>query len=523
MTEDSLIAVRKQKHQELNGGVYPVTSNTSECIHDVKKRILDIQPPISIDSKELMNKTIIHGRIVAIRKSGGITFIKVTDVTGSLQLIASKNVLSNYDKLRLLDLADIVEIEGLLCMSKTHEPSVLITNWVVLTKSHRAPPEKFTGLTNQEMKYRKRYLDLMSSDDSRSKFIIRSYIIRAIRTYMDTHSFIEVETSTLNTIASGANAKPFITHSNSLDTQLSLRIAPELYLKRLLVGGLDKIYEIGRNYRNEGIDTRHNPEFTMMEVYEAYGNFSALITFTKSLLLFIDQYLKEQLPSNVINHYNECVSTRTYSWESSVEVPMWDAVKFAAVKAGIEIDSTIDPYTHESVTSNIIVKDSTNQRLTLIDMAGLNDELSRCTNNGEKIGVLFEYLAEPFLVEDYRDGNYSCPVYITQYPKSISPLARAMDQYPTLCDRFELFVDGRELANAFQELNDPDEQSLRFRDQLTNNNKDPMAYDSDYIEALEYGMPPATGLGIGIDRLVMLLTNTTAIRDVILFPALKQR
>jgi len=523
--EDTLLQVRREKHQELNGGTYPVTSSNAHTIHSALEFMINNPPPVSIDPSQLGHGGVVHGRIAALRKSGGITFIKITDSTGSIQVIASKAVLADYDRLRLLDLGDLLEIEGRYCLSKTNERSLLITKWTVLTKSRRPPPEKFAGIADQETKYRQRYLDLMSSEESRARFTIRTYIIRAIRSFMDNRRFLEVETSTLNTVASGANAKPFITHHNALETDLRLRIAPELYLKRLLVGGLDRVYEIGRNYRNEGIDTRHNPEFTMMESYEAYGSFPSLIVSTKSMLRDIDLYLENNLPEFALNYFHQWKAERPFSWSQFVEVPMWDAVIHAASKAELLIDPTIHPLVHESQSSKIEVVNPNNERLAKVDVDGLLHALSNCHNNGEKIAALFEFLAEPFLTEDYRsgDGLHSCPVFITQYPKAISPLARAFDKAPTLCERFELFVEGRELANAFQELNDPDEQALRFREQLESNDKDPMAFDADYVEALEYGMPPAIGFGMGLDRLVMLVTNTSSIKDVILFPTLKPK
>lgn len=523
-SEETLIETRKAKHQDLNGGTYPL-AEWGYTIESVTNFMAANPQPVSLDPTTLTNRRVLHGRISNLRKSGGITFIKIVDATGSVQVIATKAVLQDYDKLKLLDLGDIIEIVGFCCTSKTNEPSVVITEWKVLTKSHRPPPEKFAGISDQELKYRKRYLDLMSSEETRARFIVRTHIIKAIREFMDSRRFLEVETSTLNTLASGANAKPFTTHHNTLEMDMFLRIAPELYLKRLLVGGYDKVYEIGRNYRNEGVSTRHNPEFTMMEYYEAYGNFEGLIVQTKALLRDVRDHLRNKLPANVAPYYQKWEAEHPFSFSQFVETPMWDATVHAAAKAELLIDPTIHPLVDvvSDRVSMLEVTNPNNERLQKIDLKGLFNALNESISNGEKIYALFEYLVEPFLTEDYRsgDGKHSCPIFITQYPKAVSPLARSFDKCPLLTERFELFIEGRELANAFQELNDPDEQALRFKDQLDTNEKDPMDYDSDYVEALEYGMPPAVGFGMGIDRLVMLMTNAESIKDVILFPTLK--
>jgi len=442
-------------------------------------------------------------------------------MSGSMQLIAARNNFPDYDRFRWLDLGDIVEVVGEPVLSKTGERSLLLSDWKVLTKAYRAPPEKFAGIADQELKYRKRYLDLMSDEETRARFVVRSLTLRAIRDFMDHREFLEVETSTLNSINSGANAKPFTTHHNALETDLFLRIAPELYLKRLLVGGYNRVYEIGRNYRNEGVSTRHNPEFTMMESYQAYGQFHELITNTKALLTHIDNFVFNQaygtygwIRPYLVTYRRE----RTFTFEDFKEIPMHGAVLLACRKAGLALEFSV-----QSQTFQLEVKELDNPRLQKIDVAGMYHDLNNCGMVGEKLYVLFEHVVEPFLTEDYRtaDGSKSVPVFITKYPKEVSPLARACDNNPHFCDRFELFVDGRELANAFQELNDPDEQAARFLEQLTDNGRDPMDFDADYVEALEHGMPPAIGFGMGIDRLVMLQTNAPTIKDVILFPTLK--
>ena len=518
--EETLMQVRKDKHQELNGGTYPLATDFNCTIEYLLDRNWNPETETSLDPKVLGTTAGLHGRITNFRKSGGITFIKLADHTGSIQLILSKGNLTDYDRLSLLDLGDIIEVMGPCCMSKTGEKSLLVTSWKVLTKSHRAPPEKFVGIADPELKARKRYLDLMSSEETRARFTVRSYIIRGIRDYMERQDFLEVETSTLNSLASGANAKPFITHHNALDVEMRLRIAPELYLKRLLVGGLDRVFEIGRVYRNEGIDTKHNPEFTIMESYQAYGRFPELIDMTKYLLVDVYRFCETNLPANVLPFFRNWTQESPFliSKDHFVEVTMAEAVHRALDKAGIHIEWNGHNELHDLCYSSPY-----NERLSKIDTKAMWADVDASDAYGSVIAALFEHVAEPFLTEDYRtsDGTKSLPVFITEYPKVICPLARTSATNPEVCDRFELFIEGRELANAFQELNDPDEQARRFKEQLDTNAKDAADYDADYIEALEYGLPPCIGFGMGIDRLVMLMTNTTSIKDVILFPTLR--
>lgn len=523
-SEETLIQIRKDKHQELNGGIYPLANSATHIRGVLDVMALDT-PPMSLIPAELPNSARIHGRITNFRKSGGISFIKVADATGTIQCIASKSVSPDFDKLSLLDLGDIVELTGKLCLSKTSEKSILILDWRVLTKSHRPPPEKFLGIADQELKYRKRYLDLMSSEESRAVFTVRSYTIRAIRDFMEQNDFMEVETSTLNTVSSGANAKPFTTHHNALETDLFLRIAPELYLKRLLVGGYEKVYEIGRNYRNEGISTRHNPEFTMMEFYEAYGNYHQLLHYAENLLVFVDEQVAINLQNSfALPYYLKWRSERSFTFDQFTEQTMEGAVNSALEKINLKLylyDKGYEDWQQYQIAPTL--DSDIAMRRSKINLQYLFHQVNQVKTRGERIALFFEHLAEPFLTEDYRtpDGTKSLPVFITEYPIEICPLARPCSYNPLVCDRYELFVDGRELCNAFQELNDPDEQARKFKEQLASNNKDAMDYDADYVEALEYGMPPAIGFGMGIDRLVMLLTNVASIKDVILFPTLK--
>lgn len=534
-SEETLIQVRRDKHQELNGGTYPLAANPPVLPFIYHTTVGGIQQALSylqsnghlvtsIVPADLgdTHKYITRGRITAMRKSGAITFIRLTDYSGAVQVIVSRAAFSSYESLKLFDLGDIVEVGGRPCQSKTGELSLLAFSIRLLSKARRPPPEKFAGIADQELKYRKRHLDLMSSDEARARFTVRTYAIRAIRDFMESRNFLEVETPTLGAIASGANAKPFITHHNALDMDMRLRIAPELYLKRLLVGGMDRVFEIGRNYRNEGVDTRHNPEFTMMESYQAYGNFEELISFTKLLVQHVTQYLNAKLPSHSLSFYQNCTKEATYDLWASVEVPMERAVLSALQKMDMKADEEFAKIEFIHLNDEAPAE-AVRRRSSGLNWIAFHHLLDQCQTRGERLALCFEFFAEPFLTEDYRnnDGTKSVPVFITEYPKDISPLARANDDDPSICDRFELFVDGRELANAFQELNDPDEQALRFQEQLDANNKDPMDYDADYVEALQHGMPPAIGFGIGIDRLVMLLTNTTSIKEVILFPTLR--
>lgn len=529
--EETLIQIRREKHQELNGGTYPLPQ--TQHVWSIASALTKLDGLIgtrfaktTIDLAEAKdgNGCVLHGRLTALRKSGALTFMKLMDATGSIQLVATRNNLQDYDRLRLLDLGDIIEVSGEPVLTKTGERSLLIAEWKVLTKAIRPPPEKFHGIADDELKARKRYLDLMGSEETRARFVTRSAIVKGIREFMDGHGFMEVETSTMSSIASGANAKPFTTHHNALDLELRLRIAPELNLKRLLVGGFDKVFEIGRSYRNEGIDTRHNPEFTMMESYQAYGRFPELVSSTQALLQHVVNYCDFYLPPWAKEHFVKWRAEKPFTFTQFAEVTMERAVANSLEK--LQMKAYLDESLYGSryqFTPPEFCTELSLQRTAKINFMEFVIALNKSSSRGERLALFFEYLAEPFLTEDYRteDGSKSLPVFITEYPKAISPLARANDRDPDICDRFELFVDGRELANAFQELNDPDEQARRFKEQLDTNNKDPMDYDADYVEALQHGMPPAIGFGLGIDRLVMLLTNAASIKDVILFPTLR--
>jgi len=475
----------------------------------------------------------IRGRVIAHRSTGGLSFLRLRDRTGEIQLLVSEAALgADYARLEDIDLGDIVESEGTLTASKRGELSVEPSRVRILTKALRPPPEKWHGLQDVETRYRQRYVDLVANPHVADVFRARSHIVRATRKVLDDQGFLEVETPTLNTLIGGAVARPFETHHNALDMHLFMRIAPELYLKRLLVGGLERVYEIGRCYRNEGISTRHNPEFTMLEYYWAYVTYDHLMTFTEVMLRGIDAELARAMPEA----HARWKAERPFSIdEPFARVPMADAVangaratQIPAWKAAVDSSGGAGLLTVLGGDFGEHIKEwaKSSPRAKAIDWGNFRKGYLKCENDGERLFAAYEYLCEPFLPDDYKaaDGKRSIPVFIKDYPFETSPLARRNDQRPELVDRFELFVHGRELCNAFSELNDPDDQAERFREQVRKKAagaEETMDYDEDYVRALEHGMPPAAGFGMGMDRLTMMLTNAPSIRDVILFPLLR--
>ena len=474
----------------------------------------------------------VRGRVIALRSTGGLSFLRLRDRTGEMQLLISQAKLGDtYAELADLDVGDIVEAEGTLTASKRGELSIEPARVRLLTKAIRPLPEKWHGLSDVELRYRQRYVDLIANPDVADVFRARSQIVRATRKVLDDHGFLEVETPTMHTLIGGAAARPFLTHHNTLDMQLFMRIAPELYLKRLVVGGLERVYEIGRCYRNEGISTRHNPEFTMLEFYQAYATYDVLMDFTEELLREVDASLAGAMP----DAHAGWKSDRTFTLdEPFARVPMEAAVAAAARKTEIPAWKSAVEKTgmglldrvREDFAGSIKEWSKASARSKSVDWSNFRKVMGKCDSDGERLFLAYEYLAEPFLTEDYRskDGKHSLPVFIKDYPFETSPLARRNDMHPELVDRFELFVHGRELCNAFSELNDPDDQAARFHAQVEKKAKgaeETMDYDDDYIRALEHGMPPAAGFGMGIDRLTMMLTNAPSIRDVILFPLLR--
>lgn len=432
----------------------------------------------------------VSGRIVLRRVMGKASFFHIQDATGRIQVYLRANDLPDiYDAFKGWDLGDIVGVEGTLFKTNTGELSIHATNVELLTKSLRPLPDKFKGLTERELRYRKRYVDLIANEETRKVFAMRSKLISGFRRYMDARNFLEVETPMMHPIPGGAVARPFITHHNTLDMQLFLRISPELYLKRLVVGGFERVYEINRNFRNEGLSTRHNPEFTMVEFYQAFADYLELMDLTEDLLRHLCEDLLGQ-------------ASLTYQ--------------------GTEIDFS-KPFARMSVVEAIAQHLTDIRKEDLHSIEFLRAELDKrgfSYKDSDGLGglqmILFEETVEDKLIQ---------PTFITQYPTEVSPLARRSDDNPDVTDRFELFIAGREIANGFSELNDAQDQAERFRRQAAEKEAgdlEAMHYDSDYIEALEYGMPPTAGEGIGIDRLVMLFTDSASIRDVILFPQLRQ-
>jgi lysyl-tRNA synthetase class 2 len=435
----------------------------------------------------------VAGRIMSRRGMGKATFAHIQDGSRQIQIYMRLNDIGQeaYELFGKLDIGDIVGVNGKVFKTRMGEITIAVEKFTLLSKSLRPLPEKWHGLKDVDLRYRQRYVDLIVNPNVREVFELRSKIIRAIRLFLDRKGFLEVETPMMQTIAGGAEARPFITHHNALDINLYLRIAPELYLKRLLVGGFEKVYEINRNFRNEGISTKHNPEFTMLELYQAYADYHVMMD------------LAEELISTVAA---EVIGTTNIEYEGTdinlspgwTRMPMLEAVKlhsgldFSEIKGDVEARNAV-----KEALLGIEVEDT--------------DTWSSVLNK------VFEELVEPKLIQ---------PTFITDYPVEISPLAKRKASNPNLTDRFELFIYGREMANAFSELNDPIDQKGRFLKQVEKRkagNDEAHMMDEDYINALEYGMPPAGGMGIGIDRLVMLLTNSSSIRDVLLFPLMKPR
>ena len=432
----------------------------------------------------------VAGRLMSKRLMGKASFSALQDMSGRIQLYVKRDELSEeiYTDYKKWDIGDIVGAEGRLFKTKTNELSVMVDHIRLLTKALRPLPEKYHGLENLEICYRQRYLDLIMSDVSRKTFLIRTHTLNQMREYLNQKGFLEVETPMMHIIPGGAAAKPFITHHNALDLDLYLRVAPELYLKRLVVGGFEKVYEINRSFRNEGVSIRHNPEFTMMELYQAYADYQDVMCLTENVIRHVTQTVLNTL-------------TITYQGESF---------------------DVSQPFRRLSLTDAILTY---NPNIQVHELKGL-----------PQLRVLAHRLDIPIqdgfgsgkiqleIFEKTVEKKLKQPTFITEYPAEVSPLARRNDQDPNVTDRFELFIGGYEISNGFSELNDPDDQAERFREQLKHRelgDEEAMHFDADYVKALEYGMPPTAGVGIGIDRLVMLLTDSPSIRDVLLFPYMR--
>ena len=428
----------------------------------------------SLSKEDLEEKNItdisVAGRVVLKRVMGNASFATIRDSSGDIQIYVSKNTVDQdiYEDFKTWDLGDIIGVEGKLFKTRTDELTIEASKVILLTKSIRPMPDKFKGLADIETRYRQRYLDLMSNEESKKVFMDRTKVVESMRSSLKDRDFIEVETPMMHPIPGGAVARPFITNHNALDRDLYLRIAPELYLKRLLVGGFERVFEINRSFRNEGLSTKHNPEFTMLEYYEAYTSLDRTISFTEDMIKKAAEEVNKSLQ---------------LQWgEDSIDVSSFR-------KANL---------------SDLVLEE--NPELT---------EKSLQEMGGKNLLELFEETVEAKLIQ---------PTFVIGYPVEVSPLSRRNNDNPEIADRFELFIGGKEIANGFCELNDPDDQAERFKDQVKAKNagdKEAMAYDEDYVIALEHGMPPAVGVGIGIDRLVMLITNQTSIRDVLLFPQMK--
>jgi len=432
----------------------------------------------------------VAGRMMLKRVMGKASFATVQDMSGRIQLFISNGDTGEaaHEDFKRYDLGDILGASGVLFKTKTGELSVRVTQLRLLTKALRPLPEKFHGLTDQEQKYRQRYVDLITNEETRRVFTVRSRVIQAIREYFMGHGYLEVETPMMHVIPGGASAKPFITHHNALDMPLYLRIAPELYLKRLVVGGFEKVFEINRNFRNEGLSTRHNPEFTMIEFYEAYRDYRYLMDFTENLFRDVAQKV---LGTTIISYGGK---------ELDLGKPFHR----------LTIVQAIQKYHPQFTDAQLNDRD-----FIINELQDLKAKFKPSDALGGLQLSLFEELSEHQLFE---------PTFIVDYPVEVSPLARASDSRPGITERFELFIVGREIANGFSELNDPEDQEARFDAQVAAKeagDEEAMFKDADYIRALEHGLPPTAGEGIGIDRLVMLLTDAASIRDVILFPHMR--
>jgi lysyl-tRNA synthetase class 2 len=431
----------------------------------------------------------IAGRIMAMRSFGKAGFGHIQDGSGRIQVYFQKNTLGEdqYALFKKLDIGDFIGMKGFLFRTKTNELTIDMEGFTLLSKSLRPLPEKWHGLTDVEIRYRQRYVDLIVNPEVKNVFLLRTKIVQAIRSFLNTRGYIEVETPMMQSVPGGATARPFKTHHNALDMDLFLRIAPELYLKRLLVGGFEKVYEINRNFRNEGISTRHNPEFTMLEFYTAYADYRDLMTMTEQMI--------SSVAMEVLGRTD--VESEGHRIDLS---PPWKRITY--------LDSLL-----EAGVPREVLADGAQAR-AYAKKLGAN--LTGGEPLGKVLNEIFESLVEPKLIQ---------PTFITDYPTDISPLSKKLDENPDYVERFELFVVGRELANAFSELNDPVDQKERFLKQVSEGeagDEEAHKMDEDFIRALEYGMPPAAGEGIGIDRLVMLLTGSNSIRDVILFPQMKK-
>jgi lysyl-tRNA synthetase class 2 len=553
-SEEALIQQRREKAARLREqGQNPFANDVKlekrSTVHELRLKfqaaLLDAKEqrydPTQVEALGNQESFLVFGRIVLRRGFGKASFIRLRDGSGEIQLFAKQDILgSGFAALESIDIADHVEARGRAMVTKTGELSIELSSIRLVTKALRPLPDKWHGLTDTDLRYRRRYVDLVSNPEVAVALRTRSLVVQALRDFLDRRDFLEVETPTLHTLVGGAAARPFTTHHNALDLDLFLRIAPELYLKRLLVGGFERVYEIGRCYRNEGISTRHNPEFTMLEFYMAYATYDTLMPLTEALFRHVDAFVLARLKELGLGETADKLrAERPFTFDEPFwRVPMRQAVEQALTRAGLAgniadqlqaLAFVMGPDGKRlpgAMDAQVEAYKQTSERAGRIDWGNLRRALAHCALPGERLFVAYEYFAEPFLADDYRspDGQKSVPVFIIDYPFEVSPLARKKDSDPTLVDRFELFVQGRELCNAFSELNDPDDQAARFRAQLeakARGAEETMDFDQDYVMALEHGMPPAAGFGLGVDRLVMAIAGQASIRDVIAFPLLR--
>ena len=489
--QNKLILERRKKLTLLRdqGFNFPKSIEIDAYAHELTEAFGDLSNDELGQSKKEVR---IAGRMMAKRVMGKSSFSKLKDISGDIQIFLSSSDLSKetYDEFKTLDVGDIIWVKGLLFKTKTDELTIKVLELELLTKSLRPLPEKYHGLTDTETRYRRRYLDLIMSDQTRDVFKTRSQIVSIIRGFLDNRNIMEVETPMMQPIPGGAIAKPFVTHHNTLGKDFYLRIAPELYLKRLVVGGLDRVYEINRSFRNEGVSTQHNPEFTMLELYIAHESPEYLMTLIEEMIAEICM----EINGSKMIQYQE----RVYDLSGSYK-------RMTLEESVIHFNPNFDA---TKIRDRDYLLNTANE---------LGIKISDDALAGKILLEIFEKTVEENLIE---------PIFITGYPRDVSPLSRANDEDPWLVDRFEFFLAGRELANGFQEINDPDDQSERFKLQVQERDSgddEAMVYDEDYIQALEYGLPPTAGLGVGVDRLIMFFTDSPSIRDVLFFPHMREK
>ena len=489
--ENHLIAERRAKLAALRGqGIaFPNDFRRADYAGDLQGEYADAGAWNAEALEAAPRRVTLAGRLLAKRVMGKASFAQIMDESGRIQLFLQANALGEaYEAFKSFDVGDIVAVEGGLTRTRTGELSVKATSLRLLVKSLRPLPDKWHGLSDVEQRYRQRYVDLIVTPEAREVFVRRSRILRAIRAWLDGRRFLEVETPMMHYIPGGATARPFVTHHNALDLELYLRVAPELYLKRLVVGGLERVYEINRSFRNEGVSTRHNPEFTMLELYEAYASYTEVMDLTEGLIR---------------DTARSVLGTMALEWDGQ-------AIDLGPAFRRWRMDEAVRHHNPE-----ISAADCTDREALLRHCQRLGIRVKPSCGWGRLLLEIFEATVEHTLIQ---------PTFITQHPVEVSPLARASDAEPGYTDRFELFINGKEFANGFSELNDPEDQAARFQAQVeakAGGDDEAMHFDADYIRALEYGMAPTGGLGIGIDRLVMLLTGSTSIRDVLLFPYMR--